>query len=43
MQLFEGGCYEVSDCIECRQCETNCPFGVEVVEKMRKASEIFGY
>lgn len=31
-----------SDCIECRSCERNCPFGVKVVERMHKAREIFG-
>ncbi len=32
-----------SDCIECRGCETRCPFGVEIVEKMKQAKERFGY
>lgn len=32
-----------SECVECRKCEANCPFGVEIVEKMRKAKEVFGY
>lgn len=35
--------HHASDCIECRKCEANCPFGVEIVEKMRKAAEVFGY
>lgn len=26
-----------SDCIQCGSCETNCPFGVPVREKMRQA------
>lgn len=35
--------HHASECVECRQCELNCPFGVEIVEKMRKAKEVFGY
>ncbi len=30
------------DCIECGACEKRCPFGVGVVENMRKAKEMFG-
>ncbi len=30
------------DCIECRSCERNCPFHVPVVDRMRRAREIFG-
>lgn len=30
-----------ADCIECGACETRCPFGVKVVEKMTKAREAF--
>lgn len=35
--------HHASECVECRKCETNCPFGVEIVEKMRKAAGVFGY
>ncbi len=31
------------ECIECGRCEKNCPFGVEIIKKMKKAQEIFGY
>ncbi len=31
-----------SDCIACGGCETRCPFGVGVVERMKKARELFG-
>ena len=31
-----------SDCISCRQCESRCPFGVKVAEKMKEAERIFG-
>ncbi|MDO5574169.1 MAG: aldo/keto reductase [bacterium] len=29
------------DCISCGGCETRCPFGVKVTEKMQKARELF--
>lgn len=32
-----------SDCLSCGQCETRCPFGVEIQENLRKAEETFGY
>lgn len=31
-----------SDCIECGNCEERCPFSVEVIANMRKASSILG-
>ena len=30
------------DCIACGGCETRCPFGVPVTERMEKARELFG-
>lgn len=30
-----------SDCINCGGCETRCPFHVRIVEKMKKANELF--
>lgn len=35
--------HHASECVECKKCEANCPFGVEIVEKMRKAVRVFGY
>lgn len=32
-----------SDCLSCGQCETRCPFGVEIIRSMEKAAERFGY
>ncbi|MDO5851009.1 MAG: aldo/keto reductase [Methanobacteriaceae archaeon] len=29
------------DCIECGDCEKACPFGVEIISKMRKAKKVF--
>jgi predicted aldo/keto reductase-like oxidoreductase len=34
--------YKASDCISCGLCETNCPFGVEIIDHMLKAKGIFG-
>jgi predicted aldo/keto reductase-like oxidoreductase len=30
-----------SDCIQCGDCEQNCPFGVEIIEKMEQAQAVF--
>lgn len=30
------------DCIACGQCETRCPFGVEIIRNMSTAMEVFG-
>lgn len=35
--------HHASECVSCGRCEDNCPFGVEIMEKMQKAAEIFGY
>lgn len=32
-----------SDCLACGACESRCPFGVRIVEAMRKARDRFGY
>ncbi len=32
-----------SECVACRKCEGNCPFGIAVVERMEKAVQVFGY
>ena len=32
-----------ADCIACGGCETRCPFGVPVVERMEKAKKLFGH
>lgn len=39
-QLLE---HHASECVACGRCEKNCPFGVEIIEKMKKAVEVFGY
>lgn len=35
--------HHASECIGCGSCERNCSFQVKVIEKMKKAVEIFGY
>mgnify|MGYP003591168553 CR=1 FL=1 len=35
--------HHASECIECGRCEKNCPFGVEIIEQMKKAVHTFGY
>lgn len=34
--------HTASACIGCRACETRCPFGVPVSERMRKTAALFG-
>ena len=31
-----------SACIGCKGCETRCPFGVKIADRMRKTKEVFG-
>ena len=35
--------HHASECIACGSCERNCPFAVGIIEKMKKAAEVFGY
>nr|WP_122012613.1 aldo/keto reductase [Maliibacterium massiliense] len=39
---YEGLEHTASDCIACRRCERNCPFGVHVIERMHQAAVLFG-
>jgi len=32
---------KASECIECGKCKERCPFGVEVITRMREAVETF--
>ena len=38
---YEGLSAHAEDCVKCGGCESRCPFGVPVMEKMDKAKEIF--
>ena len=31
-----------SDCIECHDCESRCPFNVKITERMKRAESVFG-
>lgn len=35
--------HHASECLACDECETRCPFGVEIVKGMELAAEKFGY
>lgn len=35
--------HHASECVGCGGCESRCPFGVEIIEAMRRAAERFGY
>ena len=34
--------HKAGECIECGACETRCPFGVSIREKMKEAKNLFG-
>ena len=34
--------HKASECIGCQECESRCPFGVSIAERMRKTAELFG-
>ncbi len=34
--------HKASECIGCRACESRCPFGVSIAERMKKTAEVFG-
>ena len=34
--------HKASECIACGSCEERCPFSVPVIDKMKKAAELFG-
>lgn len=34
--------HHASECISCRRCESRCPFGVKIAERMAKAAALFG-
>ena len=34
--------HKASECIACRACESRCPFGVPVAQRMKKTAELFG-
>lgn len=35
--------HHAGECVECGQCESNCPFAVKIIEKMRMVKRLFGY
>jgi predicted aldo/keto reductase-like oxidoreductase len=41
VQHYKGLDKHGSDCIGCGSCEKRCPFGVPVIENMRRAAELF--
>jgi len=34
--------HRADECIDCGQCMENCPFGVDVISKMKEAAALFG-
>lgn len=39
---YQAMAHTAKDCIACGSCERNCPFEVPVIERMRRAKEVFG-
>lgn len=39
---YELLAHHASECIACGACMKNCPFGVDIIERMKKATEFFG-
>ena len=35
--------HRADECIGCRSCESRCPFGVQVADRMEKTAELFGW
>lgn len=33
--------HKADECVACGICESNCPFGVEIIERMKKAVAVF--
>ncbi len=40
-QHYRSLAARASDCVECGNCESRCPFAVPIIENMRKAAELF--
>ena len=34
--------HKASECIACHACESRCPFGVPIAERMEKTAKLFG-
>lgn len=34
--------HKASECIGCQACESRCPFGVQIAERMKKTAKLFG-
>ena len=41
-EILHVGNQPIRGCIACGSCEQRCPFGVPVMENMRRAAEVFG-
>ena len=39
---YEVLLHHAGECIQCGSCESRCPFGVPIIENMKRAAEIFG-
>ena len=40
---YEALEHTASECIGCRACESRCPFGVKIAERMKRTAELFGH
>ena len=42
-QHYKGLKHTASECIGCKGCESRCPFGVKVADRMKRTTELFGF
>ncbi len=42
VEHYKGLGHTASECLGCKSCESRCPFGVKIAERMEKAAGLFG-
>lgn len=42
MEHYKALDHTASECVGCKSCESRCPFGVEIADRMKRTAELFG-